>query len=258
MQVAPQTPAATDTSRLDAFLGRMLGDMGATLNAALVIVGDRLGLYKAMAEAGPIDAAGLARRTGTVERYVREWLAAQAASGYVAYDAAANCFWLEPEQAMVFAEEGGPALLAGFFEIAEAAFRATPRVTEAFRSGRGVGWHEHHGCLFCGTERFFRTSYRHHLVGEWLLALDGVVTKLERGATVADIGCGHGASTILMAQAFPASRFYRLRLPRALDRAGAKSRRGGRCRRSHHLRSRLREGISRAQLRSGRLFRLPA
>jgi SAM-dependent methyltransferase len=197
-----------DEGRLNAFLGRMLGDMGATLNASAVVVGDRLGLYKALADAGPMDAAALARRTGTVERLVREWLAAQAASGYVAYDAKTNLFRLDPEQAMVFAQEGSPAFLAGFFEIAEASFRAIPKITDAFRSGRGMGWHEHHGCLFCGTERFFRTSYRHHLVGEWLPALEDVVAKLERGATVADVGCGHGASTILMAQAFPASRFF--------------------------------------------------
>ncbi len=197
-----------DPDRLNAFLGRMLGDMGATLNAALVVVGDRLGLYKAMEAAGPMDAAALARRTGTTERYVREWLAAQAASGYVTHDATTGQFHLEPEQAMVFAQEGSPAFMAGFFEIAEAVFRAVPRVTDAFRSGKGVGWHEHHRCLFCGTERFFRTSYNHHLVPEWLPALDGVAAKLQRGATVADVGCGHGASTILMAQAFPKSRFY--------------------------------------------------
>jgi SAM-dependent methyltransferase len=185
----------------------MLGDMGATLNAALVVVGDRLGLYKALAAAGSLDAAGLAARTGTAERYVREWLSAQAASGYVGYDAGMDRFHLEPEQAMVFAEEGSAVFLAGFFEIAEATFRAIPRVSDAFRSGRGVGWHEHHRCLFCGTERFFRTSYKHHLIDEWLPALDGVTDKLRRGAAVADVGCGHGASTILMAEAYPASRF---------------------------------------------------
>jgi SAM-dependent methyltransferase len=203
-----QATEQIDEGKLNSFLGRMLGDMGATLSAALVVVGDRLGLYKTLAESGPMNAARLASRTGTSERYVREWLAAQAASNYVVYDPDTGLFRLEPEQAMVFAHEGSPAFLAGFFEIAEAAFRAIPRIEQGFRTGRGVGWHEHHGCLFCGTERFFRTSYRHHLVSEWLPALDGVVEKLERGATVADIGCGHGASTILMAQAFPASRFF--------------------------------------------------
>ena len=200
--------AEVNEARLNSFVGRMLGDMGATLSAALVIVGDRLGLYKALADGGPMTAATLAGRTGTAERNVREWLAGQAASDYVTYDAGTDMFHLEPEQAMVFAQEGSPTVLAGFFEVAEAAFRATSRVEQAFRTGRGVGWHEHHRCLFCGTERFFRTSYRHHLVSEWLPALDGVLAKLQRGATVADVGCGHGASTILMAQAFPASRFF--------------------------------------------------
>jgi SAM-dependent methyltransferase len=199
---------AVDADRLNAFLGRMLGDMGATANAALVLVGDRLGLYKALAAAGKLTPAALAQRTGTSERYVREWLAAQAASGYVSYDAATETFALEPEQAQVFANEEGPAFLGGFFEIAEAMFRAVPKITDAFRSGRGVGWHEHSRCLFCGTERFFRAGYRQHLVGEWLPALDGVVAKLEAGASVADVGCGHGASTILMAQAYPRSRFF--------------------------------------------------
>jgi SAM-dependent methyltransferase len=207
MSAHAQSQPAIDENRLNSFLGQMLGDMGAALNAALVAVGDRLGLYKALAEFGPMDAAALAQRTGTAERYVREWLAAQAASRYVTYDAGTSTFRLEPEQVMVFADETSPAFLVGFFDITEAAFRAIPRITDAFRSGRGVGWHEHHRCLFCGTERFFRTSYRHHLLSEWLPALDGAVAKLSRGAAVADVGCGHGASTILMAQAFPASRF---------------------------------------------------
>src|SRR5712691_2180564 len=176
----------------------MLGDMSATMNAALVLVGDRLGLYKALSEAGPLDPAGLAQRTGTNERYVREWLSAQAATGYVSYNASSKRFSLAPEQAMVFADETSPVFLAGFFDLAAAAFRDEPKITAAFKSGRGVGWHEHHSCLFCGTERFFRTSYNHHLVGEWLPALEGVTEKLERGAIVADVGCGYGASTIVM------------------------------------------------------------
>ena len=138
---------------------------------------------------------------------VREWLAAQAASGYVEYDADGDQYALPPEQAMVLADETSPVFLAGFFDIAAAAFRGEDKVTEAFKTGRGVGWHEQHRCLFCGTERFFRTSYRHHLANDWIPALDGVAAKLQQGGSVADVGCGHGASTIVMAQAFPAARF---------------------------------------------------
>ncbi|HTZ77463.1 MAG TPA: class I SAM-dependent methyltransferase [Stellaceae bacterium] len=194
--------------KLNQFVGRMLGDIGAAMGAALVLVGDRLGLYKAMAEAGPLTPAALAERTGTAERYVREWLSAQAAAGYAEYDAASGTFSLTPEQAAIFADEGGPAFMGGAYDIVAAVLRDEPKITEAFRSGKGVGWHEHHGCLFRGTERFFRTSYNHHLVSEWLPALDGVAGKLEKGARVADVGCGHGASTVLMAKAFPKSRFH--------------------------------------------------
>ncbi len=201
------TAPPPDEAKLGAFVGRMLDDMGATMNASLVLIGDKLGLYKALAHSGPVSVAELARRTGTVERMLREWLAAQAASGYVTYDATTDRYSLAPEQAMVFADEESPVFLAGFFDVAAAAFRAEDKISTAFRSGKGVGWHEHHRCLFCGSERFFRTGYRHHLVAEWLPALDGVVAKLEQGGSVADVGCGHGASTILMAQAFPAARF---------------------------------------------------
>ncbi len=197
-----------DEAKLDAFVGKMVGDLGAAMSAALVIVGDRLGLYKHMAEGGPLTPESLARRAGIAERYAREWLAAQAAAGYAAYDAASGCYALSPEQAMVFADEGGPAFMAGAFDIIAAMFRDEPKITQAFRSGEGVGWHEHDACLFRGTERFFRPGYAAHLVGAWLPALDGVETKLERGARVADVGCGHGASTIVMAKAFPNARFF--------------------------------------------------
>jgi 2-polyprenyl-3-methyl-5-hydroxy-6-metoxy-1,4-benzoquinol methylase len=195
-----------DPAKLQQFLGRMVGDLGAAMSAALVVLGDRLGLYKALAR-GPASAAELAERTGLAERYLREWLAAQAAAGYVAYDGAARRFHMTPEQAAAFADEGGPAFLAGAFEIVSSVFQDEPKIAEAFRTGQGVGWHEHHPCLFRGTERFFRPGYAAHLVGQWLPALDGVVAKLEHGASVADIGCGHGASTILMAEAFPNSTF---------------------------------------------------
>ena len=196
-----------DRDKLNAFVARMLGDLGAAISAPLVVIGDKLGLYKAMAEAGPLSGAELASRTGCAERYIREWLAAQAASGYVEYDIATDRYSLSPEQAMVFADESSPAFFAGAFDIIAAAFQAEPRMAENFRTGKGLGWHEQHPCLFRGTERFFRTTYNHALVPSWLPSLDGVVAKLQRGATVADVGCGHGASTILMAKAFPNSRF---------------------------------------------------
>jgi SAM-dependent methyltransferase len=194
-------------SKLDEFLGKMLNDVGAAMTGALVLVGDKLGLYRALAEAGPMSAAELARRTGTAERYVREWLSAQAAAGYVTYEPATRRYAMTEEQALVLADETSPASMLGLFEVIGSLYKDEPKLTEAFGTGRGVGWHEHSQCLFRGTERFFRPGYAAHLVGEWLPALDGVVEKLQRGARVADVGCGHGASTILMAEAFPASTF---------------------------------------------------
>lgn len=205
MQQAVQT--APDHDRLTAWIGRLAGDVGAAATAPLVILGDRLGLYKAMAGATPTTSAELAAATGTHERYVREWLAAQAAAGYVEYDAAAERYSLNAEQAMTFADEHGPAFFMGAFELVSSTFLDRPKIERAFRTGEGVGWHEHDDSLFCGCERFFRSGYTAHLVADWLPALDGAVAKLERGAKVADIGCGHGASTIIMAQAFPNARF---------------------------------------------------
>jgi SAM-dependent methyltransferase len=196
-----------DPQKLDAFLGRMLDDIGAMMSGPLVLIGDRLGFYRTLRDAGPCGPQDLARRTGTHERYVREWLAAQAASGYITFDPQTKRYGLSPEQAAVFADEDGPAFMGGAFEIGASVYRDEPKIENAFKSGRGVGWHEHDECLFCGTERFFRTSYRHHLVSEWIPALEGVREKLERGARVADVGCGHGASTIVMAQAYPRSLF---------------------------------------------------
>lgn len=197
-----------DMDKLNAFVGKMVGDVGAALSGALVLVGDKLGLYRALAEHGPATPAELASATGTHERYVREWLSAQAAAGYADYDAATGKFELNPEQAMVFANPDSPAFMAGAFEIAAAMYRDEPQVSAAFASGAGVGWHEHHACLFRGTERFFRPGYNASLLSAWIPALTGVEARLQAGADVADVGCGHGASTILMAQGFPNSRFH--------------------------------------------------
>jgi len=207
MTIATAEPIPVDETRLQAFMGRMLDDLGGAVSAALVLVGDRLGLFKALAEGGAAGSWELARRTGTSERMVREWLAHMGASGYLAYDGAAKTYRLEPEKAMVFADEDSPVFMGGMFESLFAMFHAVPKIETAFRTGKGLGWHEHHECLFSGTERFFRTSYNHHLVQDWLPALDGVVDKLNAGCRVADVGCGHGASTLIMARAFPRSTF---------------------------------------------------
>ncbi|RAI56038.1 class I SAM-dependent methyltransferase [Roseicella frigidaeris] len=204
---SPQVAPSLDQEKLDLFLGRFLGDLGAMMNGPAVLLGDRLGYWRCLAESGPIDSAGLARRTGTAERAAREWLAAQAAAGYLDYDPRDGRYSLPPEQAAVLADDASPVYLGGFFEIAASAWRDEPRITESYRHGRGLGWHERDGCLFCGTERFFATSYRHLLAQQWLPALDGILPRLERGARIADIGCGHGASTLIMARAFPQSRF---------------------------------------------------
>ena len=198
---------APDAAKLDAFMGRFLGEMGAVATAATVLVGERLGLWSALAGGEWTDASALARRTGTNPRMIREWLAAQGAAGYLDYDAKRDAYCLPAEQAMVFANEASPVYMMGFYDIAASMWRDEPQITESFRTGKGVGWHERNRCLFCGTERFFRTSYDHLLVQSWLPALDGVVEKLERGALVADVGCGHGASTLIMARAYPNSRF---------------------------------------------------
>jgi SAM-dependent methyltransferase len=196
-----------DPEALEALAGKVVGDMGAAMSAALVVIGDKLGLYRALADGGPATPQDLAGRTGLAERYVREWLSAQAAGGYVTYDKASGLFSLSPEQALVFAAEGHPAFMAGGFEILSAVFRDEPKISEAFRTGKGVGWHEHDACLFRGTERFFRPGYNANLTSSWIPALEGMEARLKAGARVADVGCGHGASTIVMAEAYPNSRF---------------------------------------------------
>jgi 2-polyprenyl-3-methyl-5-hydroxy-6-metoxy-1,4-benzoquinol methylase len=202
-----EQPAAIDTDKLMGFVFKAVEEVGATLNTALVVMGDRLGLYRAMAGAGPLTPAELAGRTGTAERYVREWLNAQAAGGYVDYDPDSSRYSLSAEHAMALTDESSPAYLPGFFQIALGSVVDSPRITEAARTGEGVGWHAHGQDVFDGCERFFRTGYNANLLSAWLPALDGVLAKLEHGATVADVGCGHGASTILMAEAFPNSTF---------------------------------------------------
>ncbi len=198
---------AIDPEKFQQLANQMIGDMGVAFGAGLVLVGDHLGLYKSLAEKGPATSRELAARTGTFERYVREWLAAQAAAGYISCDAEAERYFMTEEQALVFAVEDSPLFAPAAFEIGAAMMRDEPKITEAFRSGRGVGWGEHDTCLFRGTERFFRPGYAANLITSWLPALDGVVAKLEQGATVADVGCGHGSSTILMAKAYPKSQF---------------------------------------------------
>ncbi len=199
---------ALNEAKLNEMLGRAIVDFGATMHAALVVIGDRLGLYKALAAGGPMTAAELAKRTETTERYVREWLSAQAAGGYVSYDAAKKLWFMTEEQVFTMANDESPAFLPGAFQCATAMVKDESKVSDAFRSGLGVGWHEHHHDLYHGTERFFRPGYAANLCASWIPSLEGMQAKLERGARVADIGCGHGASTILMAKQYPKSRFF--------------------------------------------------
>ena len=196
-----------DGQKLQQFIGRMLGDLGGALSVPMVRIGDRLGLYKALHADGPMTAPELAGKTQVAERYAREWLCHQTASGYLEYDADSGRFTLPPEQAMVFAESDSPVYLQGAFDLAAVMMENQALVEPAFRTGQGVGWGDQSQCLFCTVGRFFRPNYHNSLVQSWLPALDGVTAKLERGASVADVGCGHGFSTVIMAKAFPNSRF---------------------------------------------------
>jgi SAM-dependent methyltransferase len=196
-----------DENKLNEFIGRFVGDLGAVAHAATVLIGDKLGLYKAMADSEPVTAEELAERTGTDERYMREWLSAQAASGYVEYDPSTDSFRLPPEQAFALTTEYNPLFVPGGYQLAASTIKDADAMAQAIREGRGVGWHEHHHDLYQGTERFFRPNYIGSLVGSWIPALEGVEDKLQAGATVADVGCGYGASTILLAQEYPNSTF---------------------------------------------------
>ena len=204
MATAPRP--ALDMDKLNAFIGQFVTDLGAAVHTGMVVIGEKLGLYKALV-AEPLTSAELAAKTKTDERYVREWLSSQAAGGYVTYDEKTHKFYLTEEQAFTLANEDSPAYLPGAFELALGSLASIPRITESFRSGAGMGWHEHDAGVFHGCEKFFRPGYAANLVSSWIPALTGVKEKLEAGAKVADVGCGKGASTILMAKAFPNSQF---------------------------------------------------
>jgi SAM-dependent methyltransferase len=208
--ILSDTIKRVDETKLKEFMGKVVNDLGATFSTVLVIIGDKLGLYKAMADSKPVSAVELASRTGTTERYVREWLANQAAGGYIIYDPNTEKYTLPPEQAMVLANDKSPAFALGGFQSAMAFFRDEPKITDAFSTGRGVDWGDHDPNLYEGTERFFKPNYVANIVSSWIPSLDGgkVEEKLKRGdAIVADVGCGHGISTILMAKAYPNSKF---------------------------------------------------
>jgi len=198
---------ALDMNKLNAFIGQFVTDLGAAVHTGMVVIGEKLGLYKALAD-GPMTPAQLAAKTSTDERYVREWLSSQAAGGYITYDEKAGKFSLSTEQAFALAVEDSPAYLPGAFELALGSLAAVPRIAESFRSGAGMGWHEHADGVFHGCEKFFRPGYAANLVSSWIPSLNGVQAKLEAGGRVADVGCGKGASTILMAKAFPKSQFF--------------------------------------------------
>ena len=206
MSTAPQA-ATIDMNKLHAFIGQFVNDLGASVHAGMVVIGEKLGLYKALA-ARPMGSSELALKTQTDERYLREWLASQAAGGYITYDEKTGKFSLSTEQAFTLANEDSPAYLPGAFELALASLAAVPRITESFRSGKGMGWHEHQEGVFHGCEKFFRPGYAANLVSTWIPALQDVKAKLEAGARVADVGCGKGASTLLLAKAFPKARFF--------------------------------------------------
>ncbi|MGZ4816590.1 MAG: class I SAM-dependent methyltransferase [Terriglobales bacterium] len=196
-----------DMDKLNAFIGQFVGDLGAAAHTGMVVIGEKLGLYKAL-DGAPMTSAELAANTKTDERYLREWLASQAAGGYISYDEKTGKFYLTAEQAFALAKEDSPAYLPGAFELALGSLAAVPRIADSFRTGAGMGWHEHSDGVFDGCEKFFRPGYAANLVSSWIPALEEVHTKLEAGARVADVGCGKGASTLVMAKAFPKSQFF--------------------------------------------------
>lgn len=214
--------------KLNALLGKMVGDLGAAVNGALVIIGDKLGLYKAIQKEGALTSKKLAEATHTAERYVREWCSAQAAQGYLEYHPDNNSFSLSPEQALVFADSESPVIMTGGFYAVSSVYHDEPKVTEAFKTGKGVSWGDHCSCLFCGTEKFFRPSYKHNLVQSWIPSLNGIEEKLQQGIKVADIGCGHAVSTMLMAEAYPNSEFVGIDIhPASIEHASRAARESG-------------------------------
>ena len=200
-------PRPINEDKMNAFVGKVVGDFGAALSSALVYIGQNLGLYKAMA-GGPVTPSELAQKTSTNERYIREWLINQASGGYVDYDAASGRYSLSPEQTVALTDEASPFFVGGGFHVVKAMTAAVSRIEDAFKHGGGMLWGEHDPDLFVGVERFFRPGYAAHLIASWIPALSGVEEKLKAGGKVADIGCGHGSSTIIMAQAYPASKFW--------------------------------------------------
>jgi hypothetical protein len=247
-----------DQEKLNALLSQAVQDMGASLHAALIVIGDKLGLYKAMADGEQVKPADLAARTGTSERYVREWLNANAAGNYVQYHADSASYSLSPEQAFALALDNTPIHLPGFYHMLASCMKDEEKLTEVFRTGKGFGWHEHEKGLFEGCERFFRPGYLANLTTSWIPALEGVEAKLRAGAKVADVGCGHGASTILMAQAYPRIPLLWFRLPRCFHPASAPQGRSGWSRGPRHVRRGPRKIISGHRLRFRGVFRLPA
>jgi SAM-dependent methyltransferase len=199
------TAASIDEAKVDRFAHQLIGDLGAALSAVLIHIGDRLGLYRALSDGVPVTSAALAARTDLAERYVREWLHNQAAAGWVSYQPEDATFTLPAEHAVLLADENSPSFMLGGFDFVAAAWADEEMLTTAFRTGNGIGWHQHDDRLFTGTERFFRPGYQANLINSWLPAIDGVVERLERGITVADVGCGYGAATVLLGQAYPNS-----------------------------------------------------
>ena len=217
-----------DGAKLEQLQGKVITDVAGAMGLLLAYMGDQLDLYSALAEICPATSEQLAKSTGMKERYVREWLAANAAGGYIEYDSASETFSMTPEQAVIFAAEGHPACMQGFFQAVVSGYTDEPKATEVFRTGDGLPWADHSACLFCGTERFFRPMYAANLIESWIPALDGVTERLEAGGKVADVGCGHGSSTIIMAQRFPNSTFHGFDFhPPSIDHARERARAAG-------------------------------